>query len=260
MSKKIDFPGAAHYFILQGKTAFMVDPNAKDSLFHERSAFKENVINDLAVRLQNADHKINLILTAKEKYEEEKRKYLSAKVSLECSILEDALTMNLLEVAEILAEFVNRLRTKIPAQGHLFKTSKKIQCMMDKVDKETYTQARSFLFPKLDGIKNNGKVHQNHFHEIANRLEKIGKPIETFRNKVLAHKYDKERFDVQLSFEQYSEIKMAFMNKLNAIAIVGSFFSNDVFMRTGSPAEIERTAKWLTEGLLATAVPYSEMN
>lgn len=256
MSNKISFPGPSHYFILEGGAPSMLgNYDSEDSLFQERVEFKENLINDLVVRLIAADLKISLMLEAKEKYEEEKRKYLSGEVSLACSLVEDAIERNLLEVAEVLAEFCSRLRTKIPAKGHLFKKSNENLSMMNKANREIYAEARSFLFPKLDDLTSNGEVDDSYFHDVANRLHSIGDPIRKFRNKVLAHKYDKKRFDTHLSFEQYSEIKRNFMDILNAIAIVASFRPNDVSMRIVSPLEIKRTAKWLTEGLLATAVP-----
>lgn len=121
MSNQKYFSGASHYFILEGEARFKLKHfGSKDPLYQERIEFKENLINDLVVRVADADLKIKLLLAAKEKYEEEKRKYQSAEEALECSLLDDALQTNLLEIAEILAEFLNRLRKKIPAQGHFY--------------------------------------------------------------------------------------------------------------------------------------------
>jgi hypothetical protein len=255
MSSKKHFSGASHYFILEGETRFILEYlGSEDPLLGERIEFKENLLNDLVVRVADADLKINLLLEIKEKYEEEKSKYLSAEVSLECSILDDAITTNVLEMAEILAEFLNRLRTKIPARCHLFRKSKKILAITNEPIQETYTRSRSFLFPEADDTKNNGKVKDSYFHTIADRLQAIGDPILKFRDKVLAHKYDEDRFITQLSFEQYCGIREAFKNTLNAIAIVGTLSSNDWCM-TRSPIEVERTIKWLTDGLMAAAPP-----
>ena len=70
------FPGSSHYFILEGESRFILEHfGSEDPLFQERIEFKENLINDLVVRVADADLKIKLLLTAKEKYEEEKRKY-----------------------------------------------------------------------------------------------------------------------------------------------------------------------------------------
>jgi hypothetical protein len=68
------FPGSSHYFILEGESRFILEHfGSEDPLFQERIEFKENLINDLVVRVADADLKIKLLLTAKEKYEEEKR-------------------------------------------------------------------------------------------------------------------------------------------------------------------------------------------
>lgn len=248
------FSGASHYYILEGEARFMLEYfGSEDKLRKERIEFKETLLNDLVVRVADADLKINLLLAAKEKHEEEKRKYLSAEGSLECSLLEDAIKTNILEIAEILAEFLNRLRTKIPAHCHLFRKAKSLSTT-DRITQEAYATSRSFLFPEVDNAKSNGKVENSHFHDVANRLQTIGDPILQFRDKVLAHKYDKERFVTHLSYKQYVEIRKAFKSTLNAIAIVGTFSSNNWSM-TRSSIEIERTDKWLTKGLLAAAVP-----
>lgn len=194
------------------------------------------------------------MLAAKEKYEEEKRKYLSAEVALECSLLDDALQTSLLEIAEILTEFLNRLRTKIPAQGHLFRKTKKNLSKMDRGSQDAYIQFRSFLFPELADAKSNGKVKDSCFHTVANRLQITGDSILKFRDKVLAHKYDEKRFVTHLSFKQYCEIKEALSSTLDAVAIVGTLSCNDWSM-TRSPIEIPRTAKWLNKGLMAAACP-----
>lgn len=255
MSNGRYFSGASHYFILEGEARFMLEHfGSQDPLSQERIEFKENLINDLVVRVADADLKINLLLETKEKYEEEKRKYLSAEGCLESSLLDDALQTNLLEVAEILAEFLNRLRTKIPAQGHLFRKSKKNLSATGRVCQETYARSRSFLFSEVDDSKSNGKVKDSHFHALADRLQAIGDPILKFRDKVLAHKYDEERFVTRLSFKQYCEIREAFKSTLNAVAIVGALSSNDWSM-TRSPLEITRTVKWLTEGVMAATFP-----
>lgn len=175
-------------------------------------------------------------------------------MSLECSLLDDAIKTNVLEIAEILTEFLSRLRTKIPGHCHLFRKSKKILATTNKLIQETYARSRPFLFPEADDTKSNGKVKDSYFHTIADRLQTIGDPILKFRDKVLAHKYDEDRFITQLSFEQYCEIREAFKNTLNDIAIVGTLSSNDWCM-TRSPIEIERTIKWLTDGLMAAAPP-----
>lgn len=256
MSDQIYFSGATYYSILEGEAEFTLKYfGSKDLLFKERIEFKENLINDLVVRLADANLKIKLMLTAKEKHHEEKRKYryLLEEIALECSILDDALHTNLLEVAEILSEFLTRLRTKIPAKGHLFTKSKKALSTIDKVNQETYIQFRSFLFPKLDNHKSSGKVKHSYFHDVADRLHAIGIPLLTFRNKVLAHKYDKDRFVTHLSLEHYCEIRNALINTLDAIAIVGTFLPNDWTMTRSSKA-ILRTDKWLVEGLIAAAI------
>lgn len=125
---------------------------------------------------------------------------------------------------------------------------------MDRVNQETYAQSRSFLFPELDDGKSNGKANESYFHAVANRLQTTGISILVFRDKVLAHKYDEERFVTHLSFEQYSEIIGVLFKTLNAIAIVGSLSEND-WSKTRSPTEIPRTVKWLNEGLIAAARP-----
>lgn len=250
------FSGASYYFSGEGEARFTLKYfGSNDPLFQERIKFKENFINDLVVRLADANLKIKLILTAKEKHYEEKRKYryLLEEIALECSILDDALHTNLLEVAEILVELLNRLRTKIASKAHLFRKSRKSLSMINKVDQKTYMQARSFLFPKLDDIKNEGKVKNSYFYDVADRLRKIGIPILTFRNKVLAHKYDKDRFTTHLSFTQYCEITSMLKDTLDAIGIVGAFFPNDWTM-TRSPKAIVRTNKWLEEGLIDAAI------
>ncbi|MBN9376772.1 MAG: hypothetical protein BGO14_00190 [Chlamydiales bacterium 38-26] len=249
------FPGSSHYFIREGESRFILEHfGSEDPLFQERIEFKENLINDLVVRVADADLKIKLLLTAKEKYEEEKRKYLSAEVALECSLLDDALQTSLLEIAEIFAEFLNRLRTKIPAQSHLFRKFKKNLSKMDWGSQDAYAQSRSFLFPELDDAINSGKVKDSYFHTLANRLQTTGDSILKFRDKVLAHKYDEERFVTHLSFKQYCEIKDALASTLDAVAIVGTLCCNDWSM-TRSPIEIPRTAQWLNEGLIAAACP-----
>lgn len=255
MEKNKYFSGASRYFILEGKARFMLEHfGSEDELAKERIEFKENLISDLVVRLVDADLKINMILTAKEKYEEEKRKDLSAEVALECSLLDDALQTSLLEVAEILSEFLARLRTTISARCHLFRKCKKILSIADEVIQEKYSQSRFFLFPEFDDAKNNGKVKESYFHDIADRLEVIGNPILKFRDKVLAHKYDKDRFITRLSLKQYSEIRDAFRNTLDSVAIVGTLSSNDWSM-TRSHTEIIRTDQWLKKGLIAAATP-----
>lgn len=249
------FPGASHYFIVEGENRFMLEHfGSEDPLFQDRIEFKENLINDLVVRVADADLKIKLLLAAKEKYDEEKRKYLSAEAALECSLLDDALQTNLLEIAEILAEFLNRLRTKIPAQGRLFRRSNKTLSKMDRGGQDAYVRSRSFLFPDLDEATSNGKVKDSCFHALANRLQTIGDSILKFRDKVLAHKYDEERFITRLSFQQYCETKEALSSTLDAVAIVGTLSCNDWSM-TRSPIEIPRTAQWLNEGLRAAACP-----
>lgn len=256
MSDQIYFSGASYYSILEGESQFTLKYfGSNDPLFQERIEFKQNLINDLVVRLADANLKIKLLLTAKEKHHEEKRKYryVSEEIALECSILDDALHTNLLEMAEILVEFLNRLRTNIPAKGHLFRKSKKSLAMSDKVDQKTYIQFRSFLFPKLDDAKRGGKVKHSYFHDVADRLHAIGIPVLTFRDKVLAHKYDKDRFVTHLSLEQYCEIRDALINTLDAIAIVGTFLPNDWTMTRSSKA-ILRTDKWLVEGLIDAAI------
>ncbi len=256
MSSKKHFSGASHYFILEGEARFILEHlGSEDPLFGERIEFKENLLNDLVVRVADADLKINLLLEIKEKYEEEKRKYLSAEGSLECSLLDDAIKTNVLEMAEMLAEFLNRLRKKITAHCHLFRKSKKILATTNEHIQETYVQSRAFLFPsEADHINSNGKVKDSYFHSIADRLQTIGDPILKFRDRVLAHKYDQDRFITQLSFEQYCEIIEAFRGTLDAVAVVGTLSANDWCM-TRSPIEIERTIKWLTEGLMAAAPP-----
>lgn len=249
------FSGASHYFIQEGEARFkLMYFGSEDPLSQERIEFKENLINDLVVRVADANLKIKLLLAAKKKYQEEKKKYQSAEGALECSLVDDALQTNLLEIAEILAEFLKRLRKEIPARGHLFRTSKKIRSTMDKVSQETYAQSRSFLFPELNDAKSNGKVNESYFHAIANHLQTTGSAVLIFRNKVLAHKYDEERYATHLSFEQYSEVIGALFKTLNAVAIVGALSENDWTM-TRSPTEIPRTAKWLNKGLIAAAYP-----
>jgi hypothetical protein len=119
-----------------------------------------------------------------------KGKYLSAEVALECSLLDDALQTSLLETAEIFAEFLNRLRTKIPAQSHLFRKFKKNLSKMDRGNQNAYVQSRSFLFPELDEAISSGKVNDSYFHVLANRLQITGDSILKFRDKVLALRSD----------------------------------------------------------------------
>lgn len=235
MSHGKHFPGASYYCILEGDSRFLLEHlGSSDPLFKQRIEFKENLINDLVARVADADLKINLLLEIKEIHHEEKRKYLSAEESLESSLLDDAIQTNVLEIAEILDEFLNRLRTTIPASCHLFRKSTKILGTTSEVFQKTYILSRSFLFPEVDDAKSNGKVKDSYFHSIADRLKAIGEPILTFRNKVLAHKYDKDRFYTHLSFEEYRKIRDAFKSTLDAVAIVGTLSSNDWFM-TRSP-------------------------
>lgn len=254
------FSGASDYSIVEEQARFMLNYfSSKDSFLQKRIEFKEKFINDLVVRLGDANLKIGLLLTAQKKYEQEKKKYshLSEEIALEYNLLDDALQTNLLNVTEILKEFCIRLRRKIPRKIHLFIKPYDLS-IMDKVDPETYTQARSFLFPKLDDFKNNGKVQDSYFRDVANLLTSIGGPIIKFRNKVLAHKYDKDRFVIHLSAKKYCEIRDALMKTLDAIAIVGTFLPNDWGMTRSQEAFI-RTDKWLVEGLMAAAISTHKM-
>lgn len=74
MTEKKYFLGASHYFILEGEDRFILEhSDSEDPLLGERIEFKENLLNDLVVRLADADLKINLLLKIKEKHEEEKK-------------------------------------------------------------------------------------------------------------------------------------------------------------------------------------------
>lgn len=255
MSNLRYFSGASHYSIVEGLARSMLEHlGSKDPLCQERIEFKENFINDLVVRLGDANLKIGLLQTAQKKYEEETKKYpyLSEEIALEYNLLDDALQTSLLGVAEILREFRIRLRRKIPRKIHLF-TKPDDLSIMDKVIQERYIQSRSFLFPELDDVKSNGGVQDSYFHNVADRLYKIGTPILAFRNKVLAHKYDKDRFVIHLSAKEYCEIRDALVNTLDAIAIVGTFLPNDWTMTRSEKAFI-RTDKWLVEGLIDAAI------
>lgn len=260
MSNLRYFSGASRYCIIEGEARFILKYlGSKDPLFQERIEFKENFINDLVVRLGDANLKIGLLLTAQKKYEEEKKKYtyLAEEISLEYHLLDDALETNLLNVAEILNQFCIRLRKKIPRKIHLF-TKPNDLSIINKVPQKTYIHSRSFLFPKLNDLTSNGEVQDNYFHDVANRLQSIGDPVRKFRNKVLAHKYDKHRFLVHLSAKKYCEIRDALMETLDAVAIVGTFLPNDWTM-TRSPEVFMRTDKWLVEGLIAAAIPIDKM-
>lgn len=77
MSNAKYFPGASRYFILEGEARFVLEHfGSDDPLFEERILFKEIFLNDLVVRLADADLLIRLLLNAKEKYESERRKLL----------------------------------------------------------------------------------------------------------------------------------------------------------------------------------------
>ena len=53
------FLGASDYFILEGEARFILEHfGSEDRLFQERIEFKENLINDLVVRIADADLKI----------------------------------------------------------------------------------------------------------------------------------------------------------------------------------------------------------
>lgn len=260
MSNLRYFSGASNYFIVEGEARFILKYlGSKDPLFQERIEFKENFINDLVIRLGDANLKIALLLTAQKKYEEEKKKYtyLAEEISLEYHLLDDALETNLLNVAEILNQFCIRLRRKIPRKIHLF-TKPNDLSIISKVAQKIYIHSRSFLFPKLDDLTSNGEVQNSYFHDVANRLQSIGDPVLKFRNKVLAHKYDKERDLIHLSIKKYSEIRDALMKTLDVIAIVGTFLPNDWTM-TRSRESYIRTDKWLVEGLIAAAIPIHKM-
>lgn len=252
MSDQKYFSGASEYFILEGEARFMLEHlGTADLLAHERIHFKENLLNDLVVRIADADLKINLLSQAMEKYEAGKREILSAEVSIEFSLLDDSLQTNLLEVAELLAQFLIRLRQKIPAHAHLFRKQKKALYATEETIQQAYNQSRAFLFPDLQESNNKGKVTVIHFYRLADRLELVANPILDFRDKVIAHKYDEDRFSTRLSFEQYSEIKKYFKTILDAVAIVGTLSFNDWCM-TRTNIEIERVTTWLNEGLIAS--------
>lgn len=260
MSNLRHFSGARDYRIIEREARFRLKYfGSKDPLCQERIEFKENFVNDLVVRLGDANLKIGLLLTAQKKYEEEKKKYtyLAEEISLEYHLLDDALETNLLNVAEILNQFCIRLRRKIPRKIHLF-TKPNDLSIINKIAQQTYIQSRSFLFPKVDDLTSNEDIQVTYFHDIAKRLHALGTPIGKFRNKVLAHKYDEDRFLVHLSAKKYCEIRDALMETLDAVAIVGTFLPNDWTM-TRSREPFLRTDKWLVEGLIAAAIPIDKM-
>lgn len=261
MSNLRYFSGASDYSIIEREARFMLKYfGSKDLLCQERIEFKENFINDLVLRLRDANLKIGLLLTAQKKYEEEKKKYtyLAEEIPLEYHLLDDALQTSLLSVAEILNEFRIRLLRKIPSKIHLF-TKPNDLSIINKVAQQTYIHSRSFLFPQLDDLISNGEVQDSYFHYVAKRLRSIGDPLRKFRNKVLAHKYDKDRFFIHLSAKKYCEIRDALMETLDAIAIVATFLPNDWTPMTRSPESFIRTDKWLVEGLIAAAIPIHKM-
>lgn len=255
MKEQQYFPGSSEYFILEGEARFNLEHfGSEDPIADERINFKETVLNELVVRIADAELKINLLLQAKKHYELAKREILSAEVSLECSLLEDALQKNLLEVAELIAEFIMKLRKSIPSNySPLFKRTKKVFLTMGEEFKEEYNRCRSFLFPLLNEQESNGSINHLHFHDVAKRLELKATPLLKYRDKVLAHKYDEDRFLTHLSLEQYCEINNAFKKILDATAIVGTFSYND-WCKTRSEIELARANKWLQTGLLASAV------
>lgn len=248
------FSGSSKYFILESEARFNLECfGSEDPLAKERIDFKEDVLNELVVRMADADLQIGLLLGAKERYELAKREIFSAEVSLECSMLNDALQKNLLEVAELIAEFLMRLRKSIPSRhSPLFKKSNKALLIIDEGLRSEYLRLRTFLFPLLNEQDSKNSIDHSHFQSVAKRLELKAKPLLQFRDKVLAHKYDRERFLMRFSLEQYCEIKNEFKEILDAIAIVGTLSFND-WCKTRVDVEVDRTGKWLLDGLIASA-------
>ena len=176
----------------------------------------------------------------------------SESISLESDLLEDALQANLLEVAELVAEFIIRLRKSIPGtHGHLFRRSKNTLGDSEESGIRDYEQSRAFLFPHLDEKLSNGSVPVDGFKAVAERLEAKAQALLKFRDKILAHKYDRERFAVAFSYEQYSEIRLEFRRILDAVAMVGAVSFND-WSQTQGNKEIDRATKWLLDGLKAS--------
>jgi hypothetical protein len=254
MNQKRYFSGARHYWIIEGEARFLLEEGLnRDPLAKQRIDFKEQSLSEIMVRLADADLKIQIALQAQEKYEKVKEAIFSAEVSLESSLVADVIAKNLLEVAEVISELLLRLRKSIPAtRCPLFKIPKKILKQTGQEFKDIYAQSRAFLFPALDE-RGDEKLQDSHFQALADRLEKLSEPIEAFRDKVIAHKYDPKRFETHLGFDQYCEIMTEFKFVLSALSIVGALFF-DGWPKTCTETEIARVSEWLSKGLVSTAV------
>jgi hypothetical protein len=253
MPKQHFFQGAGEYAYIEGKArATLQVQGSNDSRALERILFKEKEINDIVLRLTIADLKIDLLFHVIDRHNLYMSEISSENISLESDLLEDALQANLLEVAELVAEFIFRLRGPIPGTyGHLFRQDKNALGDSEENEIRDYEQSRAFLFPHLDEKSSNGRVSRDRFNAVAERLETKAQALHKFRNKRLAHKFDKKRFAVALSYEQYSEIRLELRRVLDAVAMVGVFSSND-WSQTQGKKEIDRATKWLLDGLIAS--------
>jgi len=78
------------------------------------------------------------------------------------------------------------------------------------------------------------------YQKIENKAEKL----KASRDKVIAHKYDPERFDIIFTYEEFLEIYKFVVQVLDDISIVTTSKANDWPFK-----KVDLTKEWLLKGL-----------
>lgn len=211
--------------------------------------FRESVLNELVVRIERSHHKIQLLWVVLAQHHHNKNKILCGNITLEEEIIIDALLKNILEISEVTKNFYIAIKSTIPAQfGALFKRIGKNK-LKDRFDDEFikyYNKSRVFLFPSLS---NEVSVKDQDFSNLSKRLENNAKKLLNYRDKIIAHQYDEDRFEVSFTYEEYLNIHTDLVQILNAISIVTTFRDNNWKQEESFVGRSYQAKKWLVNGL-----------
>lgn len=242
------FQGARYYFILEEEERLkLISKKNRDALAFDRLNFKI-YMNEIFFRIAEADFFVTICFQALKKFQKQKQKLFSAEETLESIFVNNSLEKYLINIAEIIDSFCKFLRTWIPSQyNSLFrKLGKRKLSQVEENIVDKYQDCFNLLFPKFNIQRT---LSDDHFHSLADRLDEILVPLKAFRDRVLAHPYDKKRHETFFSYQQYSDIITEIKKLLRAVSIVSTLKLIDNDWEVYKDKQIYRFGNWLDQGL-----------
>jgi hypothetical protein len=246
-----EFSSAQEYWLLEDEMRFELEERLLlDPLAEKRILFREIILNEQVFRTGRAHYKIMLIIDCLEKFNSIEDKRITGRVTFEEELCKDIIEANLLELAEV-AKIIRKLfYSKISNYGELCRriNREKLKIILTEKELEDYSNSRAFLFPKMATEKVN--VPDAMFIELANELNIESDKLIAFRDKVIAHKRDPDRFKIRLTFQEYFDLFQVLKKYLDAISIVATHKYNDWSILEQEDQESMRIKNWICNGLM----------